>query len=71
MAAKQAATADAAETKWSRRDLFAGAAGAFGVVAAESLRSAGDRLDRVIGAWIASARGVAKREPSGCVPCAR
>jgi hypothetical protein len=61
MAAKQAATADAIETKWSRRDLFIGAAGAFGVIAAQSLRSAGDRVDRVVAAWTTSAGGVLKR----------
>jgi hypothetical protein len=70
MAAKQAATADASETKWSRRDLFTGAAGAFGVVAAQSLRSAGNQVDRVVGAWTASATGGVKRRTQRmCAVC--
>lgn len=57
MAARQVATANASETKWSRRDLLTGAAGALGVVAAQSLRSASNRVDRVVGAWTASVEG--------------
>jgi hypothetical protein len=68
--AKQAATDASSKSKWSRRDLFAGAAGAFGVVAAHSLRAAGNRMDRVVGAWNARAGGgVTRRTQRMCAVC--
>jgi ribosome modulation factor len=64
---KQAAD-DITMTKWSRRDLFAGAAaGTLGVVAAQSLGAARDRL---IGAWTAGVGGgVMGRTHSMCDVC--
>jgi hypothetical protein len=68
--AGQAATDDASKTTWSRRDLLTGAAGAFGVVVTQSLHTAGDRVDRVVGAWTARAGGRAKRRtPPMCAVC--
>jgi hypothetical protein len=66
----QAATNDESKTKWSRRDLLTGAAGAFGVVAAQSLRAAGNRVDRVVSAWTARAGGGAQgRTQRMCAVC--
>jgi hypothetical protein len=66
----QAARDDASKTKWSRRDLLAGAAGAFGVVVTQSLHAAGTRMDGVVGAWTARAGGRAKRRtPPMCAVC--
>jgi hypothetical protein len=59
--ARQAARDDASKTKWSRRDLLTGAAGAFGVVVTQSLHAAGHRVNRVVGAWTARAGGRANR----------
>jgi hypothetical protein len=68
--ARQAARDDASKTKWSRRDLLTGAAGAFGVVVTQSLHAAGHRVDRVVGAWIARAGGRAKRRTAPmCAVC--
>jgi hypothetical protein len=68
--ARQAARDDASQTKWSRRDLLTGAAGAFGVVVTQSLHAAGHRVDRVVGAWTARARGrVNGRTPPMCAVC--
>ena len=67
--ARQAAIDDASKTKWSRRDLLAGAAGTFGVVAAQSLRAAGDQVDRVVGAWTSRAGGVKRRTEHMCAVC--
>ena len=68
--ARQAATDDASKTKWSRRDLLTGAAGAFGVVATQSLHAAGNRVDRVVGAWTARAGGGVKRRTQRmCAVC--
>jgi len=68
--ARQAAGDDASKTKWSRRDLLTGAAGAFGVVVTQSLHAAGNRVDRVVGAWTARAGGGAKRRtPPMCAVC--
>jgi hypothetical protein len=68
--ARQAATDDASKTTWSRRDLLTGAAGAFGVVVTQSLHAAGNRVDRVVGAWTARAGGRAKRRtPPMCAVC--
>ena len=68
--ARQAATDDSSKTKWSRRDLLTGAAGAFGVVVTQSLHAAGNRVDRVVGAWTARAGGrVNRRTPPMCAVC--
>jgi hypothetical protein len=68
--ARQAARDDASKTKWSRRDLLTGAAGAFGVVVTQSLHAAGNRVDRVVGAWTARAGGRAnRRTPPMCAVC--
>jgi hypothetical protein len=67
--ARQAARDDASKTKWSRRDLLTGAAGAFGVVVTQSLHAAGNRVDRVVGAWTARAGGRANRTPPMCAVC--
>jgi hypothetical protein len=68
--ARQAARDDASKTKWSRRDLITGAAGAFGVVVTQSLHAAGNRVDRVVGAWTARAGGRAnRRTPPMCAVC--
>lgn len=68
--AREAARDDASKTKWSRRDLLTGAAGAFGVVATQSLHAAGNRVDRVVGAWTARAGGrVNRRTPRTCAVC--
>ena len=68
--ASQAARDDASRNKWSRRDLLTGAAGAFGVVVTQSLHAAGNRVDRVVGAWTARAGGRAKRRtPPMCAVC--
>ena len=68
--ARQAARDDASKNKWSRRDLLIGAAGAFGVVVTQSLHAAGNRVDRVVGAWTARAGGRAKRRtPPMCAVC--
>jgi hypothetical protein len=58
--AKQGATEDKSKSKWSRRDLLAGVAGTLGVVAAQSLGAAGDRVDRAVESWTARARGGVK-----------
>jgi hypothetical protein len=55
--AKQATTDDAGTTKWSCWDLLAGATGARGVVAEQSLRAAGNRGDGMVGAWAARPGG--------------
>lgn len=61
---------DASTNKWSRRDLLTGAAGAFGVVVTQSLHAAGNRVDRVVGAWTARAGGRAnRRTPPMCAVC--
>jgi hypothetical protein len=66
----EAARDDANKTKWSRRDLLTGAAGAFGVVVTQSLHAAGNRVDRVVGAWTARAGGRAnRRTPPMCAVC--
>jgi hypothetical protein len=68
--ARPAARDDASKTKWSRRDLLTGAAGAFGVVVTQSLHAAGNRVDRVVGAWTARAGGRAnRRTPPMCAVC--
>ena len=68
--AMEAARDDASKTKWSRRDLLTGAAGAFGVVVTQSLHAAGHRVDRVVGAWTARAGGRAnRRTPPMCAVC--
>jgi hypothetical protein len=68
--AREAARDDASKTKWSRRDLLTGAAGAFGVVVTPSLHAAGNRVDRVVGAWTARAGGRAnRRTPPMCAVC--
>ena len=69
--ARQAARDDASKTTWSRRDLLAGAAGAFGVVATQSLHAAGNRVvDSVVGAWTGRAGGrVNRRTPRMCAVC--
>ena len=68
--ARQAARDDASKTKRSRRDLLTGAAGAFGVVVTQSLHAAGNRVDRVVGAWTARAGGRAnRRTPPMCAVC--
>ena len=68
--ARQAARDDASKTTWSRRDLLTGAAGAFGVVVTQSLHAASNRVDRVVGAWTASAGGrVKSRTPPMCAVC--
>jgi hypothetical protein len=68
--ARQAARDDASKTKWSRRDLLTGAAGAFGVVVTQSLHAAGNRVDRVVAAWTARAGGRANgRTPPMCAVC--
>jgi len=68
--ARQAARDDASKTKWSRRDLLTGAAGAFGVVVTQSLHAASNRVDRVVGAWTARAGGRAnRRTPPMCAVC--
>lgn len=68
--AREAARDDASKTKWSRRDLLTGAAGAFGVVVTQSLHAAGERVDRVVGAWTARAGGrVTRRTPRMCAVC--
>jgi hypothetical protein len=68
--ARQAARDDASKTTWSRRDLLAGAAGAFGVVVTQSLHAAGHRVDRVVGAWTARAGGRANRRTTPmCAVC--
>jgi hypothetical protein len=68
--AREAARDDASKTKWSRRDLLAGAAGAFGVFATQSLHAAGKRET----AWLALGPQELEEgwieEPRGCVPCA-
>ena len=61
--AREAARDDASKTKWSRRDLLTGAAGAFGVVVTQSLHAAGNRVDRMVGAWSGRAEGRANRRP--------
>ena len=67
---RQAKTDDASKNEWSRRDLLTGAAGAFGVVAAQSLRAAGDRMDGVVRAWAASTGGgVKSRTQRTCAVC--
>ena len=67
---REAAEDDASKTKWSRRDLLTGAAGAFGVVVTQSLHAAGNRVDRVVGAWTArAARRVNGRTPRMCAVC--
>jgi hypothetical protein len=68
--AREAARDDANRTTWTRRDLLAGAAGAFGVVATEWLHAAGSRVDRVVGAWTATVGGrVNGRTPRMCAVC--
>ena len=68
--ARQAAKDDASKTKWSRRDLLTGAAGALGAVATQSLHAAGNRVDRVVGAWTARAEGrVSRRTQRMCAVC--
>jgi hypothetical protein len=68
--ARQAARDDASKTKWSRRDLLTGAAGAFGVVVTQLLNAASNRVDRVVGAWTARAGGRANgRTPPMCAVC--
>jgi hypothetical protein len=68
--ARQAARHDASKTKWSRRDLLTGAAGAFGVVVTQSLHAAGNRVDRVVGAWTSRAgRRANRRTPPMCAVC--
>lgn len=61
---------DASTNKWSRRDLLTGAAGAFGVVVTQSLHAAGNRVDRVVGAWTSRTGGRAnRRTPPMCAVC--
>ena len=67
---RQAARDETSKTKWSRRDLLTRAAGAFGVVATQSLHAAGNRVDRVVGAWAARAGGrVSRRSQRMCAVC--
>jgi hypothetical protein len=68
--ARQAARDDASKAKWSRRDLLTGAAAAFGVVVTQSLHAAGNRADRMVGAWSGRAEGrVNRRTQRMCAVC--
>ena len=67
---RETARDDASKTKWSRRDLLTGAAGAFGVVASQSLHATANRVDRAVGAWTARAGGrMSRRTPRMCAVC--